>query len=74
MTENEKVRENRLRRMAGRQGMRLVKSRRRDPNALDFGCFALVDHQTNGINFGAGPFGYDASLNDIETYLLSPDP
>lgn len=39
----EKVRENRVRRMASRQGLRLVKSRRRDPRALDFGSYWLVD-------------------------------
>ncbi|MGD2100831.1 MAG: hypothetical protein PVG83_01215 [Acidimicrobiia bacterium] len=38
---SEKVRENRLRRMAERQGLRLVKSRRRDPRALDYGVFWL---------------------------------
>jgi hypothetical protein len=37
----EKVRENRLRRAAERQGYRLVKSRRRDPMALDFGRWFL---------------------------------
>jgi hypothetical protein len=40
---NEKVRENRLRRMAERQGLRLVKSRRRDPFARDFGVYWVVD-------------------------------
>ena len=39
----EKVRENRLRRMATRQGLQLVKSRRRDPRALDYGTYWLVD-------------------------------
>ncbi|MGA2455575.1 MAG: hypothetical protein ABSG93_18875 [Solirubrobacteraceae bacterium] len=34
--QGEKVRENRLRRMAQRQGLALVKSRRRDPRALDY--------------------------------------
>lgn len=39
----EKVRENRLRRMAERQGLILRKSRRRDPRALDYGLFDLVE-------------------------------
>ena len=39
----DKVRENRLRRMATRQGLHLVKSRRRDPQALDFGTYGLAD-------------------------------
>jgi hypothetical protein len=37
MDGDDKVRENRLRRMAQRRGMQLQKSRRRDPNAIDFG-------------------------------------
>jgi hypothetical protein len=66
---SEKVKENRLRRMAERQGLRLVKSRRRDPHAIDFGKYALVSAETNGIVFGSGSFGYDADLEDIERYL-----
>src|SRR5262245_18862319 len=38
-----KVRENRLRRMASRQGLRLEKSRQRDPMALDYGKYRLVN-------------------------------
>jgi hypothetical protein len=38
-----KVRENRLRRMAERQGLTLEKSRRRDPRALDYGTYWLRD-------------------------------
>ena len=43
--ETDKVRENRLRRMADRQGLRLQKSRRRDVRALDYGTYQLVDVQ-----------------------------
>jgi hypothetical protein len=39
----DKVRENRLRRMAERQGLTLRKSRRRDPRALEYGLFDLVE-------------------------------
>jgi hypothetical protein len=42
MENDEKVRENRLRRMADRQGYRLLKSRRRDPLATDFGTWQLA--------------------------------
>jgi hypothetical protein len=38
----EKLRENRLRRMAERQGLRLTKSRRREPRALDYPTQAWV--------------------------------
>jgi hypothetical protein len=36
---DDKVRENRLRRMATRQNLQLMKSRRRDPFAPDYGMF-----------------------------------
>ncbi len=62
------MRENRLRRMAWRQGLLLRKSRRRDPRALDYGAYWLVDASINGIVAG-GQFG--VSLDDIEDYLTA---
>ena len=41
--QTEKVRDNRMRRAAERQGLALSKSRRRDPRALDFGMYRLTD-------------------------------
>ena len=38
---SEKGRENRLRRMAERQGLRLERSRRHDPRASSYGLYAL---------------------------------
>ena len=66
----EKVRENRLRRMAERQGLQLVKSRRRDPRALDYGDYMLVDPSTNSVV--AGEIGrIHWSLDYVEAYLTS---
>jgi hypothetical protein len=67
----EKTRENRLRRMADRQGLRLQKSRSRDPNACDFGLYALIDHQTGGaINPRlAQRWVCSWSLKDVEDHL-----
>ena len=42
MDMSEKVRENRLRRMAKRQGFKLVKTRRLDPLAIDYETYRLV--------------------------------
>jgi hypothetical protein len=39
MTETEKVREDRVRRMFARQGFKLSKSYRRDPRAWDYGVY-----------------------------------
>ncbi|MGV9837066.1 hypothetical protein ACWDUL_23150 [Nocardia niigatensis] len=51
MDQAAKVRENRIRRAAARQGLRLVKSRRRDPRATDFERYWLYDSR-NRIAFG----------------------
>lgn len=60
---DEKVRENRLRRMAERQGLRLQKSRRRDPRALDYGAFFIV----------RGPASTQGGANWRARELLSPE-
>jgi hypothetical protein len=61
-----KVRENRLRRMAERQGLVLLKSRRRDPRAIDHGVYWLVDdaHRDAIVRSAGG-----ATLDAIESYL-----
>jgi len=50
--QDEKVRENRLRRAAERQGLLLKKSRRRDPRAIDYGTYMVVDAVTNTLTAG----------------------
>lgn len=71
MTEEQlKIRENRLRRAAARQGLRLLKTRRRDPLALDFGTYGLADD--DGIWVHADPVrGYGLTLDQIEHALKS---
>jgi len=68
MSDDEKVRENRLRRAAERQGLMLKKSRRRDPRALDYGMYALIDDR-NVIVAGATSGRLDFTLDDIQAYL-----
>lgn len=65
----DKVRENRLRRVADRRGLRLEKSRRRDEKAIDFGGFMLIDVIRNYAVAGGHPFPYSCSLDDVEAYL-----
>lgn len=69
MDQEEKVRENRLRRTAQRRGFRLEKSRRRDPHALDFGGYMLIDDRANSAIIGMTPVAYSATLDDVEAYL-----
>jgi len=66
---SEKVLENRVRRMADRQGYRLLKSRRRDPRAYDFGGYMIVDVQTGGAVYGSNPMPYSLSLQDALEWL-----
>jgi hypothetical protein len=54
MIKADKILENRMRRALARQGYRLVKSRVRDPRAIDFGRYYIVDPDTNGIVAGGG--------------------
>jgi hypothetical protein len=61
-----KVRENRLRRMAERQGLVLSKCRRRDRLARDFGRWWLADAQT--LEVVSGP--ESQTLDEVERFLL----
>jgi len=74
MSDN-KVLENRLRRMADRQGLRLRKSRARDPRALTYDGYDLVDVRSGGVVCGWGTTGiYGADLEEIEKFLTGDDP
>ena len=60
-----KVRENRLRRIASRQGLRLEKSRQRDPMALDYGKYRLVNGPPGHIYVFIG----QGDLDQIEDWF-----
>jgi hypothetical protein len=68
------VSENRLRRMAERQGLELRKSRRRDVNATEYGGYWLVDRSDpERIVAPVGPardVGF--SLGEVESFLTDP--
>jgi hypothetical protein len=67
----QKIRENRLRRMAERQGLRLEKSRRRDKRAYDYGTYQLIDPYTNALVASGNQHGYGLSLDEIEQALTT---
>ena len=70
----DKVRENRLRRMADRQGLRLSKSRSRDVRALDFDLYALTDVHTGGLVHSDNVNSIFAlSLDEVEEWLTGDD-
>lgn len=69
-----KVRENRARRAAARQGFQLQKHRARDPRHVLFGTFQIVD-ATTGAPVHADPGvgrGYGLDIDDVESYLERP--
>ena len=66
----DKVRENRARRAAERQGLRLEKCRRRDPRSLGYGTYQLVDVHTSAVvHRGDLPIGYGLTLAQVEAAL-----
>lgn len=65
----DKVRENRLRRMAERQGLLLRKSRRRDPHAIGYQGYWLVGAEDPHPVIVGGQFG--TILDTIEEHLTS---
>jgi hypothetical protein len=64
-----KVHENRLRRMAARQGLRLEKSRARDPQAVGYATYQLVNQATNEVVASGGQEGYGLDLAAVEKAL-----
>jgi len=69
MSDALKVYENRLRRMARRQGLSLAKSRRRDTRAVDWGTYGLLDANSGTVACGDTSTGYGMSLDEIEAAL-----
>ena len=64
MSSAAKVRENRLRRVAGRRGFTLQRSRRRDVRALDYGLYWLIDQTGTTATDRAG-----VTLEEVERFL-----
>ena len=48
-----RVVEDRMRRAAQRRGLRLIKSRRRDPRAIDYGLYVLIEDSARNRTPGA---------------------
>ena len=69
---SDKVRENRLRRVAHRQGFRLWRSRRRDTRAIDYGLYAITTQDGGrGLIHPQGPNSIFAlDLDEVEEYLI----
>lgn len=72
---DEKVRENKVRRKLERMGYRLEKSRRRDPDAIDYGLYAIVDPETHGLMHPSASWGAHAlTLDEVEQWANETGP
>lgn len=74
MSDEDKIRENRLRRAAQRQGLIVTKSRRRDPRASDYGVYYVSQVTAPGGDWRSR-FLLTAetgiSLDEVEGFLTS---
>ena len=71
---NSRVREQRVRRLAHRHGLRLEKSRIRSPHAKGYGGYRLVEVPHHTVVYGSIPHAYGATLDDIEHFLTQLQP
>jgi hypothetical protein len=66
----DRAHEDRLRRAAERHGLKLEKTRRRDPRAVDYGRFRLIDRASGEPVFPSHDLtAYPLSLQDVEQAL-----
>jgi hypothetical protein len=65
------VRENRARRAAARQGLKAIKSGKRDKLARDFNKWLLLDLDTEEVVHGDKPYKFCLTLEDMEELLKS---
>ena len=72
-----KSREQRLRRMAARQGLTLQKSRTRDPHAPDYGKYFLIRETVPGASWQGRALvtsEWGVGLDDVEAHLTGRTP
>lgn len=61
--------ERRVRRVAVRRGMSLLKAQKPSPKVLDHGGYMLRDDETGAIVFGNRSYDFSADLDEIEAFL-----
>lgn len=70
MNRQQKTQEQRVRRMADRQLLRLVKAPRRSPDWYDYGTYSLRDEQ-DALILGDEVHGYNYTLDQVEKFLTT---
>jgi len=63
------TRENLIRRVAQRRGLRVSKSARKDPQAIDYDRFMITDVRTSKIKLGNDGHPFSAMVEDVEAFL-----
>ena len=66
---DDRLRENRLRQRATRQGLMVSKSRSRNPEVSDYGTFGISDDYTKLLVHGDPETGFGLSLDEVESLL-----
>jgi hypothetical protein len=67
--DGEDARQDRLRRVAERQGLTLLRAPQRDSREPDYGTYMLVETDTATIRVSGGPAGFGLTLDDVEDVL-----
>jgi hypothetical protein len=67
--DDEDLREDRLRRVAERRGLTLLKSPQRDSQHSSYGTYMLVETDSATIKVSGSPAGYGLTLDDVEDVL-----
>lgn len=67
--DDENVREERLRRVAERRGLTLMKSPLSDRTETSYGTYMLVETDTATVRLSGNPAGYGLTLDDVEDVL-----
>jgi hypothetical protein len=61
--------ERRIRRIAVRHGLHILKPQKPDPRVVKHGGYMLRDVETAKIVFGNEPYPFAADIEEIEAYL-----
>lgn len=59
--------------MADRQGFTLVKSKRKDPRAVGYGCFMVIDQRTKKSVAGKLDTPSALTIDEVEEFLTPGD-
>lgn len=67
------ARERRVRRLAVRRGLSLLKAQKPTPKVREHGGYMLRDDETGTIVFGNLAYDFSADLDEIEAFLTGED-